>query len=164
MNKKKIAYFIACLSTVTLLAGCGKKVDYDGYKQSVETLYENVVSADAKINNIDYTSANSKEEFFSSIEKLRTSLEEFAEVDAPKEFDDCEYLSSEAVKYITNAEDKFHTALDGENFDEASFQAGVNEYNNMVKCVNYIGDVLQNKKLERNNDSDELTDEELDSD
>lgn len=160
MNKKKLVCILACISSIAMLTGCGKGADYDSYKKSVEALYENVVSADAKINNIDYTSANSKEEFFTSIDKLKVSLEEFAEVDAPKEFDDCEYLSGEAVKYLTLAEDDFHQALDNE-FDETSFNNGVSNYNEMVKCVNYIGDVLQKKPVNENN---ELTEENTESD
>ncbi len=148
MIKRKLTCILACVSTITLLAGCGKGADYDGYKKCVEKLYEDVVSADAKINNIDYTSTSSKEEFFGTLDKLKSSLEEFSEVDAPKEFDDCEYLAGEAVKYITSAEDDFHKALDND-FDEISYNNGVSNYNEMVKCVNYIGDVLQKKPVDQ---------------
>ena len=144
MKFKKAIALLGAIAVSASLVGCGNKADYNSYKEEVKNLYNNIVSADAVINSIDVDSPNSKEEFFNSISKLKTALGEFKEIDAPKEFDDCEYLSGEAYKYLETAEENFHAALDGE-YDDAKFQTAVNNYNTMVKCVNYMGDVLQNK-------------------
>lgn len=142
-------FMIASAIALTVLAvGCKKKdAEYDYYKGEVQALYEKIVSTDAIINGIDPTAADSKEELFNSLDKLKTGFSDFAAIDAPEEFDDCETLSAEAVKLITTSEEYFHAALDGE-YDEEAFKNGIANYNEVITCVNYMGEVLQQKEDE----------------
>ena len=144
MNLKRITAVIAIFALTFSLTACGGKTDYKKYKKEVGNLYNTIVSTDAVINSIDVTTPGSKDEFFNALAKLKEALTDFSQIDAPEEFDDCEYLSGEAVKFIDSAESNFHMALDN-GYDDAYFQTAVSNYNQMVKCVNYMGDVLQDK-------------------
>ena len=142
----KLYRFICATLLITTLSftGCAGKANYNAYHKEVNNLYEKIVSTDAIINNIDTTSETSVDEMFESLDSLKESFDEFAKVDTPEEFKDCQFLADNAVKYIEIAETNFHTALDGE-YDDVSFKEGMSSYNEAIKCVNYMGDVLQRK-------------------
>jgi len=145
MKLKRIS--IVMLSALFSLSvfGCSiSNSEYDDYHKEVNNLYEQIVSTDVKINNLDVESESSINEMFESMDSLKTSFEEFSKVDTPKEFSDCIYLSEEAARYIEDAQNDFHKALDDE-YDDISFKSGISNYNEVIKCVNYMGDVLQNK-------------------
>lgn len=141
MKLRKI--LCTCLIATTLFfTGCGSKAEYDAFHKEVNALYENIVAANAIINNIDETSDTSTDELFDSLDSLKSSFDDFAEVKTPDEFKDCTYLAENASKYLSNAEYSFHKAFDGE-YDDESFKGGISNYNEVIKCVNYMGDVLQ---------------------
>ena len=111
-------------------------------------MYDEIITTDAIINRIDVNSEASTEELFDSLENLKVSFDDFSKVQPPKDFKDCTYLSENASKYLSNAEICFHNAFDGE-YDDDSFKQGIANYNEVIKCVNYMGDVLQkNQKQE----------------
>ena len=139
---------VLCLTVTVLFTGCTSKAVYEDYHNEVNALYEKIVSTDAKINNIDTESEESVESMFESLESLRLSFSDFAAIDPPEEFADCQYLAENAAKYVEISEQYFHEALDGE-YDDTSFKNGIANYNEVVKCVNYMGDVLQNKAVEK---------------
>ena len=143
----KLYRFICAALLITTLSftGCAGKANYNSYHKEVNALYEKIVSTDAIINNIDTTSETSVDEMFASLESLRITFDDFAKTDTPEEFKDCQYLAENAVKYIEIAEENFQNALDGEEYDDISFKEGISNYNEVIKCVNYMGDVLQRK-------------------
>ena len=147
MKYKKLIC-VGCLCMSFALTGCYNKLEYDNYHKEVNVLYEKIVSTDAKINNIDVDSDESVQDMFESLESLRVSFDDFANVEPPKEFQDCVFLSESASKYVSISEDYFHKALDGE-YSDIDFKNGIANYNEVIKCVNYMGDVLQKKPQER---------------
>ena len=141
MKIKKII-FLTLIISVLSLTGCASKTEYNSFRKEVNSLYEKIVSTDAIINNIDVNSETSTDELFESLDNLKTSFDDFSKVKTPEEFKDCTYLSENASKYLSNAEASFHKAFDGE-YDDDSFKEGIANYNEVIKCVNYMGDVLQ---------------------
>ena len=144
LKLKKILCAIALSLMVFLTACSNKNAEYESYHVEVNKLYEKIVSTDAIINNIDVNSEDSVEEMFSSLDKLKVAFDDFANIEPPEDFADCKFLAESASKYITTAEENFHAALDDE-YDDVSFQNGISNYNEVIKCVNYMGDVLQKK-------------------
>ena len=59
--------------------------------------------------------------------------------------EDCKMLSEKASTYIANSSTCFHFALD-EEYNQEMFNAGVSNFNEAIKCINYMGDVLQKKQ------------------
>lgn len=135
---------VLLLVPVLLISGCGKNTQYASYHSEVNALYEKIVSTDAKINNIDPQSDDSVEELFESLKGLETAFRDFSLNEPPKEFKDCKFLSDSAIKYLEMTETKFHEAFDN-GYDADSFTEGVLYYDEVIKCVNYMGDVLQKK-------------------
>ncbi len=145
MKIKKIFMPTVCLALLLSLFACAPgSIKYDNYRKDVDKLYERIIATDAIINNIDVNSETSVTEMFDALDKLKEEFETFSKVDTPKEFKDCQYLSEEAAKYVDSAEQNFHLALDGE-YNDTYFKNGVANYNEVLKCVNYMGDVLQKK-------------------
>lgn len=145
----KNKYLILAVSVLTslFLIGCGKNNKaYEYYENEVQTLYETIVTTDSALNNLDVNKETSVDDFFDSISKLKQSFSDFAAIDAPEEFDNCELLSSKAVDFLESAEINFHSALDN-GYNEEYFNAGVANYNDAVKCINYMGMVLQGKEI-----------------
>ena len=84
-------------------------------------------------------------ELYESLDDLQTAFDDFAKVEPPKEFKDCKMLSEKASTYIANSSTCFHFALD-EEYNQEMFNAGVSNFNEAIKCINYMGDVLQKKQ------------------
>lgn len=129
-----------------LLAGCGKKADYDAYKEEVNKLYDSIAIANVQLNEIEIYSEESKETFFNTIDNLEKAFEDFSKVEAPEEFEACVQLSTNANIYLNKCEEAFHVALDNE-FNEDVFNDAAEEYNEVIKCVNNMGLILQGKEI-----------------
>ena len=127
------------------MCACTSKTNkYDEYHKEVNKLYEQIVTTGAIIDTIDTNSDNYEQELYDSLDDLKVAFDEFAKVEPPKEFKDCKMLSEKATTYIANSSTCFHLALD-EKYNEDMFNAGVSNYNEAIKCINYMGDVLQKK-------------------
>ena len=145
MKIKKYALgILACLGVMCICA-CGPKANkYDEYHNEVEKLYEQIVTTGAIIDTIDTEHEDYRKELYESLDDLQTAFDDFAKVEPPKEFKDCKMLSDKATTYIANSSTCFHGALD-EEYSEEMFNAGKANYNEAIKCINYMGDVLQKK-------------------
>ena len=145
MRIKKYAIGFLCALGVIGLCACSPKVDkYNAYHEEVNKLYEKIVTTGAIIGNIDVNCDNYTEELYESLDGLKQAFDDFSEIEPPKEFADCQKLSKSASTYITNSEKCFHMAFDNE-YNEEMFNTGVSNYNEVIKCVNYMGEVLQKK-------------------
>ncbi len=145
MKIKKYALCILCVFGVLSLCACSaKSAKYDNYHKEVNKLYDKIVTTGAIIDNIDTDSDKYEEELYTSLNELKDAFDEFAKVDTPKEFADCKTLAENASTYISNSEKCFKQAFDSE-FNEDMFNTGVNNYNEVIKCVNTMGEILQNK-------------------
>ena len=140
MKLNKFACTAMIMITITF-CGCGSK-QYAKYEYEVKDLYEKIVSTDVIINNIDPDSDDSLKELYQSLDSLKETFEDFENVNHPKEFKDNKKLAESAVNFIEYAEADFHKAFDDE-YDDASFQEGMLNYNEVIKCVNLMGEVLQ---------------------
>ena len=146
MKIKKYALGILCVLGVMGICACSaNSVQYDNYHKEVNTLYDKIVTTGAIIDNIDTDSDKCEEELYASLDELKDAFDEFAKVDTPKEFTDCKILAENASTYITNSEKCFKQAFD-DGFNEDMFNTGVSNYNEVIKCVNTMGEILQNKK------------------
>ena len=145
MRIKKYALgFFVTLGIMCICACTSKTNKYDEYHKEVNKLYEKIVTAGAIIDTIDTNKEGYEQELYDSLDDLQDAFDEFAKVDPPKEFKDCKMLSEKASSYIANSSKCFHLALD-EKYNEEMFNAGVSNYNEAIKCINYMGDVLQKK-------------------
>ncbi|SDI85887.1 hypothetical protein SAMN04487760_1012 [Lachnospiraceae bacterium G41] len=145
MRIKKYALGIFVALGVLCMCACTDKTNkYDEYHKEVEKLYEQIVTTGAIIDTIDTNKDNYKQELYDSLDNLEDAFEEFSKVEPPKEFKDCKMLSDKATTYIANSSTCFHGALD-EEYNEEMFNAGKANYNEAIKCINYMGDVLQKK-------------------
>ena len=145
MRIKKYALGLFVTLGILCMCACTSKTNkYDEYHKEVNKLYEQIVTTGAIIDTIDTNSDNYEQELYDSLDDLKVAFDEFAKVEPPKEFKDCKMLSEKASTYIANSSTCFHLALD-EKYNEDMFNAGVSNYNEAIKCINYMGDVLQKK-------------------
>ena len=145
MKIRKTALGILCAIGIACLCACTSKTsNYDAYHKEVNKLYEQIVTTGAIIDTIDTENDNYKQELYDSLDDLKKSFDDFAKIEPPKEFKDCKMLSEKASSYIDNSSKCFHFALD-EGYKEEMFEAGKSNYNEAIKCINYMGEVLQNK-------------------
>ena len=145
MRIKKYALGIFVTLGILCICACTSKTNkYDEYHKEVNKLYEKIVTAGAIIDTIDTNKEGYEQELYDSLDDLQDAFDEFAKIDPPKEFKDCKMLSEKASSYIANSSKCFHLALD-EKYNEEMFNAGVSNYNEAIKCINYMGDVLQKK-------------------
>ena len=145
MRIKKYALgFFVTLGIMCMCACTSKTNKYDEYHNEVNKLYEQIVTTGAIIDTIDTNTEDYRTELYESLDDLKEAFDEFAKVDPPKEFKDCKMLSEKASTYIANSSTCFRLALD-EEYNEVMFNAGISNYNEAIKCINYMGDVLQKK-------------------
>ena len=145
MRIKKYALGLFVTLGILCMCACTSKTNkYDEYHKEVNKLYEQIVTTGAIIDTIDTNSDNYEQELYDSLDDLKVAFDEFAKVEPPKEFKDCKMLSEKASTYIANSLTCFHLALE-EKYNEDMFNAGVSNYNEAIKCINYMGDVLQKK-------------------
>ncbi|MBO4783567.1 MAG: hypothetical protein IKS60_04350 [Lachnospiraceae bacterium] len=143
IKKYALGFFVA-LGIMCMCACTSKTNKYDEYHKEVNKLYEKIVTAGAIIDTIDTNKEGYEQELYDSLDDLQDAFDEFSKVDPPKEFKDCKMLSEKASSYVANSSKCFHLALD-EKYNEEMFNAGVSNYNEAIKCINYMGDVLQKK-------------------
>ena len=145
MRIKKYALVILSAVGIMCMSACSSKANkYDEYHKEVEKLYEQIVTTGAIIDTIDIEHEDYRQELYDSLDDLKEAFDEFAKVEPPKEFKDCKMLSEKVSTYIANSNTCFHFALDDE-YNEEMFNAGISNYGEAIKCINYIGDVLQKK-------------------
>ena len=145
MRIKKYALGLFVTLGILCMCACTSKTNkYDEYHKEVNKLYEQIVTTGAIIDTIDTNSDNYEQELYDSLDDLKVAFDEFAKVEPPKEFKDCKMLSEKASTYIANSSTCFHLALE-EKYNEDMYNAGVSNYNEAIKCINYMGDVLQKK-------------------
>lgn len=145
MRIKKYALgFFVTLGIMCMVACTSKTNKYDEYHNEVNKLYEQIVTTGAIIDTIDTNKDGYKQELYDSLDDLKVAFDDFSKVEPPKEFKDCKMLSEKASTYIANSSTCFHYALDDE-YNEDMFNAGVSNYGEAIKCINYMGDVLQKK-------------------
>ncbi len=153
MKNKTLCMLSSALICSIMLTGCGKsKYDYDAYKKEVNELYDSIAIANTKLNEIQIYSEESRDEFFEDISNLKSAFDDFSQIEAPTEFKNCTELAKNAYSLLNESEDYFHDALDGE-YDEESYLNGVNHFNEVVTCVNYMGMILQGKEIETESNS-----------
>lgn len=146
MNKKHLLVLSTALSISYLMAcGSGNKQN-DYYEKEVRNLYEDIITVDSCMNNIDFNNDYYIDEFFDSLDKLEEAISDFSLVDAPSQYDNCEILAKKSLEFLNLSENDFHKALDNE-YDSIAFNNAKNNYNEAIKCINYIGMVLEGKEL-----------------
>ena len=145
MKIKKFALGVLCALGIVCLCACSSKTsNYDEYHKEVNKLYEQIVTTGAIIDTIDTENEDYRKELYESLDDLKQAFDDFSKIEPPKEFKDCKMLSEKASTYIENSSKCFHLAFDDE-YDEAMYNGGISNYNEAIKCINYMGDVLQNK-------------------
>lgn len=144
--KKKLIATISMICIATSLTACNTNPKYTKYKKEVDNLYTTIAETDAILNNINAESPQAKDILFEQLDKLETTMTDFSKISAPKEFKDCEYLAGQSAELITEAKTDFHMALD-DKYNSSYFNTAVYNYDQAVKCINYMGMVLQQKKV-----------------
>ena len=144
--KKKLISIITIVCLCASMTACKANPNYSKYKKEVDKLYTSIAETDAILNNINAESPEAKTILFEQLDKLETTMTDFSKIKAPKEFKDCEYLAGQSAELITEAKKDFHMALD-DKYNSSYFNTAVNNYYEAVKCINYMGMVLQQKTI-----------------
>ena len=146
MKIKKYALgFFVTLGIMCMCACTSSKANkYDEYHKEVNKLYEQIVTAGAIIDTIETDNENYKQELYDALDDLKVAFDDFSKIEPPKEFKDCKMLSEKASGYIEKSSTCFHMAFD-EEYNDDLFEAGKSNYGEAIKCVNYMGEVLQKK-------------------
>lgn len=142
--KTKTTLITAVLSLGILLAGCNSKDNFENYKEEVTDLYDSIAIANVKLNGLETYSEESQTVFFETLTDLKQSFKDFSETEAPEEFSECTDWAQNAYESLSVSEQLFHDALDDE-FDQDCFDKAVDNYNNVITYVNYIGLILEQK-------------------
>ena len=116
--KKKVAVTAVALAISMILCGCGEDPELTKFKKDFEDFCINLSALDTSINNIDAQSETATDELLKYIDQLEDEFADLAEMDFPEEFDYLEEVADQASEYMTEAANSYHTAYEGDSFQE----------------------------------------------
>ena len=128
-SKNKCKYIIGTLTTVLCLTACGhtnEEKELADFSSSISSFTASIQDANQQINELDVNDANASQELLS----------------IPEQYQSIETLADEASKNMTNAVSYFHSAYEGEAFDEQDADVAYQYYTRAMVRIEYIGYVL----------------------
>ena len=111
-SKNKCKYIIGTLTTVLCLTACAD------FSSSISSFTASIQDANQQINELDVNDANASQELLSILDGLDEKFKELADLSVPEQYQSIETLADEASENMTNAVSYFHSAYEGEAFDE----------------------------------------------
>lgn len=144
-SKNKCKYIIGTLTTVLCLTACGhtneeKELAY--FSSSISSFTASIQDANQQINELDVNDANASQELLSILDGLDEKFKELADLSVPEQYQSIETLADEASENMTNAVSYFHSAYEGEAFDEQDADVAYQYYTRAMVRIEYIGYVL----------------------
>lgn len=144
-SKNKCKYIIGTLTTVLCLTACGhtnKEKELADFSSSISSFTASIQDANQQINELDVNDANASQELLSILDGLDEKFKELADLSVPEQYQSIETLADEASKNMTNAVSYFHSAYEGEAFDEQDADVAYQYYTRAMVRIEYIGYVL----------------------
>lgn len=125
-----------------LLAGCGKDEALTAYREDMDTFFKNVASYNNNMNSIDTSSEDAVPQLLAYLDGLRDEIAWMAELEVPDQFSAAESLADEADENMREAVALFHSAYEGDDYDEALGQAALEYYDRVNIRIQYIITIL----------------------
>ena len=144
-SKNKCKYIIGTLTTILCLTACGhtnEEKELADFSSSISDFTASIQDANQQINELDVNDANASQELLSILDGLDEKFKELADLSVPEQYQSIETLADEASKNMTNAVSYFHSAYEGEAFDEQDADVAYQYYTRAMVRIEYIGYVL----------------------
>ena len=144
-SKNKCKYIIGTLTTVLCLTACGhtnEEKELADFSSSISSFTVSIQDANQQINELDVNDANASQELLSILDGLDEKFKELADLSVPEQYQSIETLADEASENMTNAVSYFHSAYEGEVFDEQDADVAYQYYTRAMVRIEYIGYVL----------------------
>ncbi len=144
-SKNKCKYIIGTLTTVLCLTACGhtnEEKELADFSSSISSFTASIQDANQQINELDVNDANASQELLSILDGLDEKFKELADLSVPEQYQSIETLADEASENMTNAVSYFHSAYEGEAFDEQDADVAYQYYTRAMVRIEYIGYVL----------------------
>ena len=144
-SKNKCKYIIGTLTTVLCLTACGhtnEEKELADFSSSISSFTASIQDANQQINELDVKDANACQELLSILDGLDEKFKELADLSVPEQYQSIETLADEASENMTNAVSYFHSAYEGEAFDEQDADVAYQYYTRAMVRIEYIGYVL----------------------
>lgn len=144
-SKNKCKYIIGTLTTVLCLTACGhtnEEKELADFSSSISSFTASIQDANQQINELDVNDANASQELLSILDGLDEKFKELADLSVPEQYQSIETLADEASENMTNAVSYFHSAYEGEAFDEQYADVAYQYYTRAMVRIEYIGYVL----------------------
>ena len=125
-----------------LLTACGENEELTAYQEDMNTFFERASEYNDKMNAIDRESDTAVIELLGYLDAFAEDIQWMAELEVPEQFSAVESLADEADENMKEAVALFHTAYDGESYDEGSEQAALEYYNRTNIRIQYIITIL----------------------
>ena len=144
-SKNKCKYIIGTLTTVLCLTACGhtnEEKELADFSSSISDFTASIQDANQQINELDVNDTNASQELLSILDGLDEKFKELADLSVPEQYQSIETLADEASENMTNAVSYFHSAYEGEVFDEQDADVAYQYYTRAMVRIEYIGYVL----------------------
>lgn len=136
---KTILFTLLC---AFLFTACGKDEELTAYQEDMNTFFTRAGEYNDKMNAIDRESDTAVIELLGYLDAFAEDIQWMAELEVPEQFSAVESLADEADENMKEAVALFHTAYDGETYDEGSEQAALEYYNRTNIRIQYIITIL----------------------
>lgn len=154
MLNKMYKTAFAALTVTVCLCGCGNATDEQKelavFSSSVSEFTANIKEADAQINSLDVTQIESTDRLLEILDSLDAEFAKLAEVSVPEQYLSVETLADEASQNMSEAVAYYHSAFEGESFNESDADVAYQYYERAMTRVEYIGYVLTGGEIPEN--------------
>lgn len=149
MKIKKL--LVAALISIFCLSGCGKDTELEKYNENMTAFTENVTDIKLRMEEIDTASEDAVSELLDCLDELQIQFELLAEMEVPQKFASVESLADEASAYMTEAVSLYHDVFEAEEYNEATVDVAVQNYDRAMTRLSYISTLLQGELPEGDN-------------
>lgn len=131
-----------CLLFAFLLTACGTDEELTSYQEDMNTFFERAAEYNDKMNSINRDSDTAVIELLGYLDAFAEDIEWMASLEVPDQFSAVESLADEADENMKEAVALYHTAYEGETYDEGSAQAAREYYDRTNIRIQYIITIL----------------------
>lgn len=125
-----------------LLTACGEDEALTAYQEDMNTFFENAAAYNDNMNSIDPNSEDAVSQLLAYLDGLQNEITWMAELEVPEQFSAAESLADEADENMKEAVSLFHSAYEGDTYDEALGQAALEYYERANIRIQYIITIL----------------------
>lgn len=125
-----------------LLTACGEDEALTAYQEDMNTFFENAAAYNDNMNSIDPNSEDAVSQLLAYLDGLQNEITWMAQLEVPEQFSAAESLADEADENMKEAVSLFHSAYEGDTYDEALGQAALEYYERANIRIQYIITIL----------------------